>query len=304
MTGKREQYGFTLIELLVVISIIALLIGILLPALGGARESARRVQCLSNQRQVVIAMSTYAADNDGLTIDTYGIQSRTTNDIAAIDPFVLREEEAARPLLEYIGTIDVLSCPSADYGNPNFSPPEIVRSASGQGNAMLVVTNFMFFPGIPHPDRPWINQTPFSDNAVRSWFTFNGLQRRSPVASLRITEDSSSDVAVTDINASIFSTSSGQSMSGVYFPRAMSNHGDPRFIAQPGNSGIIFSNQFLPSIVGGNRVHADGSGRWVSADQMAVDRDGNDAPTTAQRSFRASRLIYQATLRDPYVFFW
>jgi prepilin-type N-terminal cleavage/methylation domain-containing protein len=64
LAGRHGRHGFTLVELLVVIAIISILAAMLLPALEGALESARRVSCLNSLRQIYLSAVHYAADFD------------------------------------------------------------------------------------------------------------------------------------------------------------------------------------------------------------------------------------------------
>jgi prepilin-type N-terminal cleavage/methylation domain-containing protein len=86
-SGCARGHAFTLVELLVVIGVIAVLIALLLPSLNKARESSRRVNCMSNMRQLTVAWLAYAQANKGEmpaaenNADGWALQGNTDEDI-------------------------------------------------------------------------------------------------------------------------------------------------------------------------------------------------------------------------------
>jgi prepilin-type N-terminal cleavage/methylation domain-containing protein/prepilin-type processing-associated H-X9-DG protein len=132
MRKLSARRGFTLIELLVVIAIIAILAAILFPVFAKAREKARQTQCLSNQRQIVLALQMYAQDNSEMLPKAVG----WTSELGMSGNVLRCPDSKHNSSADYLflggttGTVDTLLSgqPLGNFSDPTTIPTFIDRN--------------------------------------------------------------------------------------------------------------------------------------------------------------------------------
>ena len=253
--------AFTLIELLVVISIIALLIALLLPALGSARESARRAQCLSNNRSIATGALTYAIDNDGR------LPTREDNDGSPSGYAGGFHNDGLGPSGEHWGEAFISGYMSGiDFDQ--FEAPEVMfcPSNSNQGETwrpsyqpIWRLSDYAYYPGL--------------DDTLNSWWVAKDGNGDAVEATANV-EEAPSDLPL-----------NGDAM----FRFKSSISPNEWFVAShvPGSKGInsyTTNRSQIGEPEGGHQAHYDGSVRWFSLDEMQIygDMTGWGSPLGAQ----------------------
>ncbi|ARN56733.1 type II secretion system protein G [Sedimentisphaera salicampi] len=235
----RPTFGFTLIELLVVISIIALLMAILMPALGKARKQARYTVCASNQRSIVTATLTYAANNDHSFMKNQLYYRGEWIDYTI--PYEWSVTLVDR-LLPYIGEDkDVISCP----GNNSIYQKPVRPVWDQSGEQRMWATSLLYLPGLYDPQDP------------------EGWNDRNPKAALPKVEKNDSDALITT-DWNIYNANEG-------WGNVNHAEGGSKFGSIETSSGDYRLEDILRAIEGANRGYIDGHVERVDPEVMGTD---------------------------------
>ncbi len=147
----NSRRAFTLIELLVVIAIIAILAGMLLPALARAKIKAQAVKCIANQKQQYLGYHMYAEDNkDFLPIhgDWATVGGFIRTNVRTVQIVHDRAGETNRPLNAYVPAAEAFRCPS-DHGDSYWADESKPSCYAAWGNSYLAMWAVDWF-GVKH----------------------------------------------------------------------------------------------------------------------------------------------------------
>jgi prepilin-type N-terminal cleavage/methylation domain-containing protein len=237
----RRQLAFTLIELLVVIAIIAILAALLLPALAGAKERAKRAGCVSNMRQFLFAIHMYAND-EAQRCPSGASDSQTPNGVLD-DSIPVLSGNTRTQMVQYAGSYKMLGCPS--LGAPFNTQEGWYESGYGY------VIGYNYLGG--HANTPW----PLLPGGGEFWYSPQKLTETS-------TNIGPTSPLLTDMND--WSPGYG----GSIVP-----HGRNGAVS----TGTDFSNMDLGGVssadlgaTGGNVGSVDGAVNWRAIKQMKLRR--------------------------------
>jgi prepilin-type N-terminal cleavage/methylation domain-containing protein len=251
--SRPPAAGFTLIELLVVIAIIAILAALLMPGLQQARESAKKVQCLSNMKQIVLTLLLYSNDNEGRFPPVAWEGGNVFVQLGDPDQTAWRSWGGWMP--SYFPKRDILRCPARD-------------------KKTFDATTSPYWWGYEPQYAIW--WTSYRMMASRSYMSGNGSQDFYGWVAYNVsTPDSTTRMVCPNINfldRSISGYGTGGDWVGpVYYPSATEQaavvdgfHPSGRWYAYPSASPL--NNHFRSN--GENIVFLDGHGEWRSASKV------------------------------------
>jgi prepilin-type N-terminal cleavage/methylation domain-containing protein len=145
-----QRGGFTLVELLVVIAIIALLIGLLLPALGKAKAAARQTGCLSDMHQITLALAVYTTDaRDSLPFPNWGPIAVVPGWLygpGVVTQECVPDDRKTGSLWPYLEAAAAYRCPSHKPDGPNGEYVGTARMTSYIMNGAVIGYGRLAFP--------------------------------------------------------------------------------------------------------------------------------------------------------------